>query len=132
MSSLQMTLSEQVDRLVAENQHLRVKSENDDKTIHLLKEQYTLLADQVDGINARAEREIERSRTIARDSIMNMQIDRDQAQVAYREIESLLLQATDTITQALRARVGNETPEKMPAADLPHIQDDRLPAVSVG
>src|SRR4051812_12735440 len=56
MTNMQMTLSEQIDRLVAENQHLRVKSENDDKTLHLLKEQYRLLAAQVEGINAAASR----------------------------------------------------------------------------
>lgn len=62
---------------------------------------------------------------------MDMQMDRDRALMAYREIESLLLQATDNITQALRARVGNLTPEKMPVAETMHIADDRLPQVSV-
>lgn len=131
MTQNQIALGEQVDRLVAENQHLRVKSENDDKVIHLLKEQYAQLQGQVQDIRDRAAREVEKARAYARDSVMDMQMDRDRAIVAYREIEGLLLRATDTITQALRARVGNETPEKMPAADLPHITDDRLPQVSV-
>lgn len=131
MNNNPMTLSEQVDRLVAENQSLRVKSNNDDTMIHLLKEQYEILHRQVQGIRERADREVEKARAFARDSVMDMQMDRDRAIVAYREIEGLLLRATDTITQALRARVGDLTPEKMPEADLPHINDDRLPQISV-
>lgn len=131
MTGNQMTLSEQVDRLVAENQSLRVKSNNDDLMIHLLKEQYDILQRQVNGIRERADRDVEKARAYARDNVMDMQIDRDRALVAYREIEGLLLRATDTITQALRARVGDTTPEKMPAAELPHITDNRLPQVSV-
>lgn len=131
MSNNPMTLSEQVERLVAENQSLRVKSNNDDTMIHLLKEQYEILHRQVQGIRERADREVEKARAFARDSVMDMQMDRDRALVAYREIEGLLLRATDTITQALRARVGDLTPEKMPEADLPHINDDRLPQISV-
>ena len=131
MNAHQFTLSEQVDRLVAENQHLRVKSENDDKTIHLLKEQYALLSKQVAGIREGAVREVEKARTSSRDAVMDMQMDRDQAIIAYQEIESLLLRATDTITQALRARVGNATPEKMPQAELSVHDDERLPRLSV-
>lgn len=126
-----LTLADQVDRLVAENQHLRVKSENDDVTIHLLKEQYNLLQRQVAGIRETASREVEKARNGARDIVMDMQMDRDQARVAYREIDGLLLQAADTIHQALRARVGNITPEKLPAAEMQHISDGRLPQVGL-
>lgn len=126
-----LALGDQVDRLVAENQHLRVKSDNDDKTIHLLKEQYDLLQRQVAGIRETASREVEKARNGARDMVMDMQMDRDQARVAYREIDGLLLLAADTIHQALRARVGDLTPEKMPAATTPHLVDNRLPQVSV-
>ena len=131
MTSQQFTLSEQVDRLVAENQHLRVKSDNDDITIRLLKEQYELLSKQVADIREKAAREVEKARNYARDSVMDMQMDRDQAIVAYREIESLLLRTADTVTQALRARAGDSTPEKMPLTETPHIIDERLPQVSV-
>ena len=126
-----LTLSEQVDRLVVENQNLRVKSENDDVTIHLLKEQYATLSGQVRSIREGAVREVERARQQRDDTIQDMQMERDQAVIAYREIETLLLQATDNITQALRARVGNSTPEKMPQAEVQHISDNRLPPVAI-
>ena len=126
-----MTLSEQVDRLVAENQHLRVKSDNDDKTIHLLKQQYDGLAAQVANIRDRAAADIASARQWAMDNVQDMEIERNKAQVAYREMESLLLQATDLVAQALRARVGDGTPEKMPAAILPNIDDPRLPAPQI-
>jgi hypothetical protein len=126
-----LTLSEQVDRLVVENQNLRVKSENDDVTIHLLKEQYATLSGQVRSIREGAVREVERARQQRDDTIQDMQMERDQAVIAYREIETLLLRATDNITQALRARVGNSTPEKMPQAEVQHISDNRLPPVAI-
>lgn len=125
------TLAEQVDRLVAENQSLRVKSENDDKLIHLLKEQYSSLAAQVKGIREDAIREVERARHQRDADVSAAEIERDQALVAYKEIDGLLLQAGDLITQAARARIGNTTPEKMPRQPLPAIEDSRLPAASL-
>lgn len=125
------TLAEQVDRLVAENQSLRVKSENDDKLIHLLKEQYSSLAAQVKGIREDAIREVERARHQRDADVSAAEIERDQALVAYKEIDGLLLQAGDLITQAARARIGNATPEKMPRQPLPAIEDSRLPAASL-
>ena len=125
------TLAEQVDRLVAENQSLRVKSQNDDQMIHLLKEQYNSLAAQVKGIREDAIREVERARHQRDDAVSAAEIERDQALVAYKEIDGLLLQAGELITQAARARIGNTTPEKMPSRQITAIEDVRLPAASL-
>ena len=130
-TQMALTLSDQVDRLVSENQALRVKSENDDKLIHLLKEQYSSLAAQVKGIREDAIREVERARHQRDADVSAAEIERDQALVAYKEIDGLLLQAGDLITQAARARIGNTTPEKMPRQPLPAIEDSRLPAASL-
>jgi hypothetical protein len=111
-----MTLSEQIDRLVSENQHLRVKSDNDDITRRLLKEQYEALAGSVEGIKAKHDREMHILRT-----------ERDQAVIAFKEIDTLLLQAADMIMQALRAREGDSTPEHMPEVRGRTVNDDRLP-----
>jgi len=86
-----MTLSEQVDRLVSENQHLRVKSDNDDITRQLLKEQYDALAGSVENTRTKHEREMHLLRT-----------ERDQAVIAFKEIDTLLLQAADMVMQATR------------------------------
>ena len=111
-----MTLSEQVDRLVSENQHLRVKSDNDDITHRLMKEQYDALSASVEGMRSKFEREIHLMRT-----------ERDQAVRASKEINTLLLQAANLIMQALRAKEGDAAPEKMPEARGKHVSDDRLP-----
>ncbi|HKY85827.1 MAG TPA: hypothetical protein VJL90_03600 [Pseudorhodoplanes sp.] len=126
-----LTLHDQVERLVNENQALRVKSENDDKLIHLLKEQYNSLAAQVKGIREDAIREVERARHQRDADVSAAEIERDQAQVAYKEIDGLLLQVCDTITQAARARIGNATPEKMQSRPMPAIEDGRLPPPSI-
>ena len=109
-------LSRQVTGLVSENQHLRVKSDNDDLTINLLKQQYAALSESVDGMRSKFEREIHTLRT-----------ERDQAVVSAKEIDTVLMQAADLIVQAARARVGNITPERMPQVRGDHLADDRLP-----
>lgn len=106
----------QVDALVAENQHLRVKSDNDDKTMHLMQEQYSAMAASVESMRGKYERQI-----------FQLTTERDEAVVKHSKIKSLLLQSADIIMQAARADIGNETPEKMPAQTGPHVQDDRLP-----
>lgn len=111
-----MTLSEQVDRLVSENQHLRVKTENDEITRHLMKQQYDTLAGSVDAMRSAHDREIHALRT-----------ERDQAVRAFKEIDSLLLQTADMVMQALRARQGDETPERIPDRHVLHMDDPRLP-----
>lgn len=123
-----LTLSEQIDSLVAENRHLRIKSDADDRTIHLLKEQYAGLSAQVKGMREDAIREVERARHQRDAAVQDMEIERDEALAANSQIEALLLQATEIITQALRARIGNATPEKMPPAQLGEVNDARLPA----
>lgn len=128
MNDQALIIGDQVATLVRENQNLRVKSDNDDKTIHLLGEQYKLLADQVRDIREKAASDVRRAKQDADDAVMDMQIERDQAKAAYQIIETNLLQAADLIMQAARAREGNATPLIMPKAQLPHIEDARLPA----
>ena len=111
-----ITLSEQVDRLVSENQHLRVKTNNDEITRNLMKQQYDALAATVEGTRNKHEREVHLLRT-----------ERDQAVRAHREIDSLLMQAADLLVQAFRAREGDVTPEKMPVDRGNHLSDGRLP-----
>jgi len=125
------TLSEQIDRLVAENRRLRVKSENDDKTIHLIKGQYESLSSQVRSLRESAASEVEKARSTALADVQDMEIELDQAKQAYREIESILMQITDSITQALRARIGNATPEKVPPTVVAKVDDDRLPRIGI-
>ncbi len=110
----------QADALVRENQHLRVKSDNDDKTLHLMREQYAALAASVDGMRDKYEREIR-----------GLRVDRDQAVIKHSTIKSLLLQAADIIVQAARADVGNDTPEKMPSQIGAHLIDPRLPNLDI-
>lgn len=121
------TLIDQVDRMVAENQHLRVRCESQETTITLMREQYDSLAFTVDDIRSKARREVEKARDNAESEVSGMTIERDQAIRAFKEIDGLLLQAADLVMQALRARQGDATPEKMPGMVLPHISDDRLP-----
>lgn len=106
----------QVDALVRENRRLLLKSEADDKTIHMLKAQY-------DAIQAGMENMIEDHRRRERELLA----EADRANVAYTEIEGHLNQAGDLIMQAARARIGNRTPERMPPQTGRHIEDPRLP-----
>lgn len=108
--------SDQINRLIAENRRLQKKSDADDKTIHILKQQYETL-------NAGVENMIEDHRRIER----GLSAERDRAVVSYTEIDGLLGQTADLIMQAARARVGDLTPAKMPSATLPNLHDDRLP-----
>jgi hypothetical protein len=110
------TLSTQVNQMVAENQHLRVKSENDDVTIRLMKEQYDALAASVDGLRNKHDRESYSLRT-----------ERDQAVRSFKEIDTTLMIAADLIMQALRARQGDSTPDHIPDRPALHINDERLP-----
>lgn len=120
-------LIDQVDRIVQENQHLRIKSNSDDTTIHLMKQQYDSLAASVASVRQKAAAEVRDTKEEAEREITDMTIERDQAVRAFKEIDSVLLQAADLIMQALRARAGDDAPEKMPEARMPVIQDDRLP-----
>src|SRR5579862_1250224 len=63
LMTFDIRLGEQVDALVSENQHLRIKSENDDKTLHLMREQYDALAASVEGLRAKHDREVHTLRT---------------------------------------------------------------------
>jgi hypothetical protein len=110
------TLADQITDIVRENQNLRVKSDNDDKTIHLMRQQYDSLAAEVDGIRDKAAREIRALIT-----------ERDQAVRKFKEIDTTLMQAAEIILQAARARVGNGTTPAPP----PAITDDRLPEVAL-
>lgn len=94
------SLSDQVNRLVAENRRLRLKGEADDATIDLLKRQYDTLQGGVEDM-------IEDHRKIERD----LSAARDRAVVAYTEIDGLLKQAADLIVQAMRARVPAAAPD---------------------
>jgi hypothetical protein len=109
-------LIDQVGLLVSENQHLRVKSDNDDKTLHLMREQYDALSSSVEGLRDRHERETHKLRT-----------ERDQAVRKYAVIKALLMQSADITMQALRAEQGDETPEVIPDRVVRHVSDDRLP-----
>lgn len=117
VSNQHSTLNDQVSQIVAENQHLRVKSDGDDKVIALLKEQYEQLSSSVNGMRDQYERQLHAART-----------ERDLAKVAYQEIEALLLQSANIITQGLHARVV-ERPEPQDRA-IPY-RDERLPAASL-
>lgn len=94
------SLSDQVNRLVAENRRLRLKGEADDATIDLLKRQYDTLQGGVEDM-------IEDHRKIERE----LSASRDRAVVAYTEIDGLLKQAADLIVQAMRARVPSAAPD---------------------
>lgn len=111
-------LTDQIGSIVSENQHLRVKSENDDLTIHLQQQQYSALAATVNGLRDEHAREAHDLRT-----------ERDEAVIRFKTIDTLLLQAAQIIMQALRARAGNDVPEILPAIQTPHIEDARLPIV---
>lgn len=126
-----IALIDQTTRMVTENQNLRVKSDNDDITINLMRSQYDALAGEVKAIRDKAASDVARTRDRAEREISDMRIERDQAVRAFKEIDTLLLQAADLIMQALRAREGNGTPEIMPKAMTPHIVDARIPEVTL-
>lgn len=127
MTNNEERLSDQVNGIIAERDHLRVKSESDDTTIHLMREQYDSLAATVASIRQKAAGDVEKARYAAEQVVTDMMIERDQAVRAFKAIDTTLMQAADLIMQALRARAGDSTPEKMPERVLPHIKDDRLP-----
>lgn len=110
------SFADQANRMVVENQNLRVKSDNDDKTIHLMKDQYDGLSASVEAMRTRHDREMHTLRT-----------ERDQAVRAFKEIDTVLLQAADLIMQALRARQGNTTPDQIPDRPIALVRDARLP-----
>lgn len=124
-------LIDQTSRMVTENQNLRVKSDNDDITINLMRWQYDALSKDVDNIQDRAAAEVRDAKINAERDIRTMRIERDHAVRAFKEIDTLLLRAADLIMQALRAREGDGTPEIMPKAVTPHISDARMPEVSL-
>lgn len=117
----QNPLSDQVNQMISELRRLRNKSDADDKTIHLLKEQNAELRGGIENL-------VEDHRRIER----GLLAERDEAKIAYVEIEGLLNQAADSIMQAARARIGNQTPERMPPQTGRHIEDDRLPIARLG
>lgn len=110
------TLSEQVSQLVSENQHLRVKSDNDNITLALMKQQYDALSSSVESLRNKHDREAHTLRT-----------ERDVATIKFKTIDTLLLQASNIIMQALRARQGDDTPEQIPERPTREVRDDRLP-----
>lgn len=112
------SLSEQVSRLVAENRSLRIKGDADDKAIHLMQEQYDILQSGVESL-VEDHRKIERELTA----------ERDRAMRAYARIDGLLNQTADLVLQAMRAKIGNATPDPLPKASTPHLVDDRMPQV---
>jgi len=109
-------LSDQINQLIAETRRLRNKSDADDKTIHLLKEQNAELRGGIESL-------VEDHRRIERKLVG----ERDEAQLAYTEIEGLLNQAADCIMQAARARIGDQAPEKMPQQIGRHVDHHLLP-----
>lgn len=111
--------SDQINRLIAENRRLINKSEADDHTIGVLKQQY-------DGLQAGVEAMVEDHRRIER----GLMAERDRAVRAFAQIDGLLNCVGDLVVQAARARSGDATPEKMPAAKLAIVADGRLPQVS--
>lgn len=125
------TFADQANRLVAENQHLRVKSESDDITINLMREQYDALAKTVNDVRRKAAAEVASARNTAEIEITGMMIERDQAVRAYKEIDTTLMQAAELVMQALRAKQGNGVPETIPDTVMPQIQDARLPAIGL-
>ncbi len=114
-------LSDQVSQMVSENQHLRVKGDNDDKRIALLIEQYDSMAASVKATHDRHEQEMHDMRT-----------ERDQAVRQFKTIEALLLQSSTIIMQALRARQGDVVPEVIPQKPMAASGHPLLPAADTG
>lgn len=111
---------DQANQMVTENQNLRVKSDNDDKTIHLMKAQYDGLSASVEAVHNKHDRELHIART-----------ERDQAVRAFKEIDTLLMQAANLVMQALRARQGDLTPAEILERPMTLVKDDRLPGISL-
>lgn len=108
--------SDQINILVSDNRRLHAKTEADGTTIRLLKEENA-------GLHVTIEEMTRHYRQRERELIA----DTNRAKVAYTEISGLLNQVAETVLQAARAQIGDQTPEKMPAPHLPHLKDDRLP-----
>jgi len=122
-----LTLSDQVSRLVAENQNLRVRTEADQKTIHLMQERYDALAAQVDDIRDRAARDVAEARDYAEREVSHITIERDQALSKHEIVDGLLMQVADLVLQASRASTGSEQ-----VAPIVNGADDaRLPRVGM-
>src|SRR5882672_5957948 len=111
-----LTLNEQVARLVSENQRLRAKSHHDDSTIGIISKQYADLVEI-----------IKRERVEADNEIDELRIERDQAIQAYRSMEVILVQASDFIVQAVRARDGH--PVELEAEEPVEYQEAEKPAL---
>ncbi len=108
-----MPLAQQVNLTVSENQSLRVKSDNDEITIQLLKEQYDSLSASFSEMKSKYELDLHEMRT-----------ERDKAIVAKTEMDRLLRQAGDLLLQAARASSGDDT-----HADAP--QEPRMSPVAL-
>jgi hypothetical protein len=111
-------ISDRVNALVAENRHLRTANETCNATIDVLRQQY-------DKLEARHGDAIKRHETIEH----RLTVECDRAKLAYAEIDGLLTQAAELIMTALHKRIGDRTPDPMPKAQLPHVNDDRIPPV---
>ncbi len=115
-SYMNSPLSDQINALVAENRRLRNKSEADDATIALLKDQYRTVTKGIEDM-VEDQRKIERELTI---EIHN-------TRAADKEIAGLLNQVADLILQAARARIGDSVPANM--SEMAHHEDKRLPGI---
>lgn len=128
------TFHQQANDLVLENRRLRAKSDADDEVIVILKKKYDDLAG---GVEAMVEdhKQIEaESQERYNKALRELMFRCDRAEMAYKEIEGLLGRAgdaamslNDLIMQAVRAKIGDKTPEKMPEAKLLEVKDARLP-----
>lgn len=102
----EVTLSmftDQVNNLVTENRHLTLKTESQENTIGMLSQQYDDLASSVEAMRAEYEQ-----------NLHTLRVERDQAVRKFTKINALLMQCADLTMQAIRAKIGDETPEKMP------------------
>ncbi len=113
-------LSDQINALIAENRRLLVENES-------LRRLHADVKQRYDTVTAGVNDMIEDHRHVERD----LQFRVDKAETSEKEVAELLLQAADIIRQAFRARVGDNTPEKMPVAQLPALADGRMPEVSL-
>lgn len=113
----------QASTLVAENRHLRIKSENDDNTIGLMKQQYDLLAASVQELRSRHDRELRSIRDAGERERHILTTERDHAVRAHTEINGLLAQVADLTMQAIRASKGDVTPENIPDRPIPRLAD---------
>lgn len=133
------TFSKQVNDLVQENHRLRAKSDADDEIKLMLKKQY-------DDLSAGVEVMVEEHKEIEKESqeryskqLREWMFRCDRSERSYSEISGLLTQVgsaamvvNELIMQAVRAKVGDITPEKMPKADIAKVDDNRLPPMELG